>query len=45
MERSEDAAEAGLSNRWPEILVALFLLAVGVIVVSDSMRIGTGWEE
>ncbi|WP_018227878.1 tripartite tricarboxylate transporter TctB family protein [Methyloversatilis universalis] len=45
MERSEDAAEAGMSNRWPEILVALFLFAIGVIVVSDSIRVGTGWEE
>jgi hypothetical protein len=45
MERSEDAAEAGMSNRWPEILVALFLFAIGIIVVSDSIRVGIGWEE
>lgn len=45
MERSEDAAEPGLSNRWPELLVALFLFAVGLIAVKDSLRIGIGWEE
>ena len=45
MERSEDAAEAGMSNRWPEILVALFLFAIGIIVVNDSIRVGIGWEE
>lgn len=45
MERSEDAAEAGMSNRWPEILVALFLIAIGIIVVTDSIRVGIGWEE
>ncbi len=45
MERSEDAAEAGLSNRWPEILVALFLFAIGIIVVNDSIRVGIGWED
>ncbi|MDY0057580.1 MAG: tripartite tricarboxylate transporter TctB family protein [Methyloversatilis sp.] len=45
MERSEDAAQAGMSNRWPEILVALFLFAIGIIVVNDSIRVGIGWEE
>jgi putative tricarboxylic transport membrane protein len=45
MERSEEAAEAGLTNRWPEILVALFLLAASIIVVIDSIRVGIGWEE
>jgi putative tricarboxylic transport membrane protein len=45
MERSEEAAEAGLSNRWPELLVALFLFVMGVIAVIDSIRVGIGWEE
>ena len=34
MERSEDAAEAGMSNRWPEILVALFLFAMTALGVT-----------
>lgn len=45
MERSEEAAEAGLSNRWPELLVALFLFVMGIIAVIDSIRVGIGWEE
>jgi len=45
MEQSEDVAEAGLSNRWPELLVALFMIVIGIIVVTDSIRVGIGWEE
>lgn len=45
MERTDEAAEPGLSNRWPELLVALFLIVTGIIVVVDSVRVGIGWEE
>ncbi len=45
MERSEDAAAPGMSNRWPEILVALFLVIMGIIAITDSIRVGIGWEE
>lgn len=34
---------AGLSMRGAEIVVALFLLALGGLVVYDSIRLGAGW--
>jgi hypothetical protein len=31
--------------RWPEVLMALFLLAIAVLVIKDSLRVGTGWGD
>ena len=31
--------------RWPELAVSGFLLAVGAMVVADSLRVGIGWAE
>jgi len=31
--------------RWPELGVALLLMALGVLVVTDSFRVGTGWGD
>jgi putative tricarboxylic transport membrane protein len=31
--------------RWPELLVALFLMALAVLVITDSLRVGAGWGE
>jgi putative tricarboxylic transport membrane protein len=34
-----------LRSRWPEVLVAGFLLAVALLVIKDSLRVGTGWGD
>jgi hypothetical protein len=33
------------SNRWPELLMALALMAIAVVVLVDAKRLGTGWDE
>ena len=44
-----DEKEAGdeqvVGNRGPEIGVAAFLLAIGAMVVVDSLRVGIGWAD
>jgi putative tricarboxylic transport membrane protein len=34
-----------LGVRWPELIVALGLLGLGLVVVKDSLRVGAGWAE
>jgi hypothetical protein len=34
-----------VSVRWPEIIVALLLLAIAGAVIADSLRIGVGWAD
>ncbi len=34
-----------VANRGPELVVALLLMAVGVAVITESMRLGTGWGD
>lgn len=34
-----------VGNRWPELAVAALLVAVGALVVTDSVRVGTGWGD
>ncbi len=31
--------------RWPEVLVATFLLGLATLVITDSIRVGTGWAD
>jgi hypothetical protein len=40
-----DDSRALVSNRTMEIVVALLLLGGSAIVISDSIRLGFGWEE
>jgi putative tricarboxylic transport membrane protein len=44
-----DEKEAGdepvVGNRGPEIGVAAFLVAIGAMVVVDSLRVGIGWAD
>ena len=48
---SENSGEAGpgdgtaLGTRWPEVAVAAFLVLIGAMVITDSLRVGTGWAE
>jgi putative tricarboxylic transport membrane protein len=32
-------------TRWPELVVALVLMGLGVLVVVDSLRVGIGWAD
>ena len=44
-----DEKEAGdakvVGSRGPEVGVAAFLLAIGALVVGDSLRVGIGWAD
>lgn len=45
-ERDDASDERSLvSNRTMEIVVALLLLAVSAVIISDSVRLGIGWAE
>ena len=34
-----------VGSRWIEVVVALLLMALGAIVVTDSVRVGIGWGD
>jgi hypothetical protein len=34
-----------LARRWPELLVAALLMALGGLVIADSLRVGIGWAD
>lgn len=34
-----------LHTRWPEAIVAAVLLGIGVLVITDSLRVGIGWAD
>ncbi|MDZ4100970.1 MAG: tripartite tricarboxylate transporter TctB family protein [Hydrogenophaga sp.] len=49
---SDESSTAGASGsggslgmRWPELLMAAFMLAIAVLVIIDSRRVGTGWGD
>ncbi|MFT3955162.1 MAG: tripartite tricarboxylate transporter TctB family protein [Piscinibacter sp.] len=44
-DEKESGAERAVGNRGPEIGVAVLLLAIGVMVVADSLRVGIGWAD
>ncbi len=39
------AVEVAAFVRWPELLVAVFLMVLAVLVITDSMRVGIGWAD
>lgn len=41
----EDRAHRGVSAKTMEIVVALLTLALGLVVIYDSRRVGAGWAE
>lgn len=41
----DEANEASVSNRWPEVGVAAFLVLLGLLVIADSLRVGAGWAD
>ena len=34
-----------LGKRWPELGVAGFLMLIALLVITDSLRVGTGWAD
>lgn len=42
---NESNESPGIATRGFELGVALFLCLVGVLVVTDSLRVGTGWAD
>jgi putative tricarboxylic transport membrane protein len=42
--KAQDKA-GNVNTRWPELLMALMLMAAGVLVVVDSLRVGIGWAD
>ncbi len=38
-------SQGSLGMRWPESLMAAFMLCVAVLVIVDSRRVGTGWGD
>jgi hypothetical protein len=45
MQHEEETGDSLLSNRSANIVVALILIAVGGLVIADSLRLGIGWAE
>jgi putative tricarboxylic transport membrane protein len=35
----------GIATRWLEVAMALIFIGLGAIVISDSIRVGSGWAE
>ncbi len=42
-DRSDAAVKVG--TRWPEVVVALGLMVLAGLVITDSLRVGTGWGD
>ena len=42
---STEPTSPNVGTRWPELAVAGLLMAVAVLVIVDSIRVGTGWAE
>lgn len=40
-----DNKAADVSVRWPEVGVATLLLLIAALVITDSLRVGTGWAD
>jgi hypothetical protein len=45
MSENRPAEEGRIGNRWPELAVSAFLLALSLLVIGDSLRVGTGWAD
>ena len=45
MKEEDETGDSLASNRSANIIVALLLIAVGGLVIADSLRLGIGWAE
>jgi hypothetical protein len=41
----QDPTTDSVSVRWPELITALVLVALALLVISDSLRVGIGWAD
>jgi putative tricarboxylic transport membrane protein len=44
-ETSDAASDRNIGSRWFELGIAAFLMAIAVLVIADSIRVGTGWAD
>ena len=42
---SASGSSSGLGTRWPEVIVAGGLMLLAALVITDSIRVGTGWAD
>ena len=45
MNQAPEAAGRAVGTRWPELIVAGLLMALAVLVIADSLRVGIGWAD
>ena len=45
MTNNEDSPAGAITARWVELVVGLLIVAIGVIVIVDSHRVGIGWGD
>ncbi|MFM1991407.1 MAG: hypothetical protein RJA99_4364 [Pseudomonadota bacterium] len=45
MNETPREADGTVGVRWPEVGVALLLLAIAAAVITDSLRVGVGWAD
>jgi len=45
MSQEKQGGGGDLGQRWPEAGLAAFLLLLGALVVTDSLRVGIGWAD
>ena len=42
---TSDESGPGIGTRWPELVSSGALVAIAVLVITDSIRVGTGWAD
>jgi putative tricarboxylic transport membrane protein len=45
MNESTSSADGAVGTRWPELIVALLMLAVAALIIADSLRVGIAWAD
>lgn len=45
MSNASPHADPVVGTRWPELIVAAFLVLLALIVIGDSLRVGIGWAD
>ena len=45
MSEEPEASGQSVGTRWPELIVAAALMLLAVLVIVDSLRVGTGWAD
>jgi len=42
---NQESHRSSVGTRWPELIVAGFLMALALLVITDSLRVGIGWAD